>query len=224
MKLKKVLSTIMICIISLCLVACNSSNKPKVATINADDDIIMTIYAYDGVGESKFGLINLGHSFLSFENKTTETIMIGPFDLGAGETVAISSWSISEHFGIWYNTENNYIKYHDKYNGRVSVSVGLKIDCLETLNNFIKNNDNWYLTKNCTNFSVGLWNTLCEESERVSTPLIYTPSRLSKDIKSFTTYEKNRDIPVSDRFGYFDSCGNFVQFAFASSLVEVENA
>ena len=224
MRLKKILSFLVVCILSLCLTACSGNEKTRVATIESDDDIIMTIYAYDGVGESSFGLINLGHSFLSFENLTTESIMIGKYELPAGDTVAISTWSITEHFGIWYNTENNYIKYHDKYNGRVSVSAGLKLECLEKLNKFIEENDNWLPTKNCTNFSVDLWNTLCEESERVSTPLIYTPNKLSKDIKTFTTYEINREIKTSDRLGYFDKCGNFVHYAFEVSLAEVGNA
>lgn len=224
MKIRKVISAIFVCMLSLFLVACSGKDNTRVATINADDDIIMTIYAYDGAGESRFGLLNLGHSFLSFENKTTETIKIGKYDLPAGDIVTISTWSISEHFGIWYNTESNYIKYYDKYNGRFSVSVGLEVDCLDKMNKFIENNDKWLPTKNCTNFSVGLWNTLCEKEERVSTPLIYTPSKLTQDIKSFTSFEKNKEITVSDRFGYFDKCGNFVQYAFDKAVAEVENA
>ncbi len=223
MKIKSIFLTALVAIICLFSVGCTSDEK-RTATINADDDIIMTIYAYDGAGESRFGLLNLGHSFLSFENKTSETINIGRYELAAGDIVTISTWSISEHFGIWYNTESNYIKYHNKYDGRYSVSVGLKIDCLDKLAKYIKNNDEWLPTKNCTNFSVGLWNTLCDKNERVSTPLIYTPSKLTSDIKSFNTYEKNKAIPVSDRFGYYDENNNFVTLAFEKALKGGANA
>lgn len=221
MKLKKILSAIMVCVLSLFLVACGNSPKEKVATINPDDDIIMTIYAYDGAGESRFGLMNLGHSFLSFENVTEDSMMIGNYELAAGDIVTISTWCISDHFGIWYNTESNYIKYYDKYNGRFSVSVGLKKDSLDDLKKYMSKNDTWLPTKNCTNFSVGLWNTLCAKGERLKTPLIYTPGGLVKDIKSFTTFEKNKSIAVSDRFGYFDSNKNFIQYAFDKAVAEV---
>lgn len=223
MKIKKIFLSVFVMIICLFSVAC-SSEENRVATIANDDEIIMTIYAYDGAGESYFGLLNLGHSFLSFENKTTETINIGNYELPAGDIVTVSTWSISEHFGIWYNTESNYIKYHNKYDGRYSVSVGLKKDCLDKLAKFLKDNDEWLPTKNCTNFSVGLWNTLCAKNERVSTPLIYTPGKLTKDIKSFNTYEKNKYIPVSDRFGYFDKNNNFVTLAFEKALEGGDNA
>ena len=223
MKIKSIFLTALVAIICLFSAGCTNDEK-RTATINADDDIIMTIYAYDGAGESRFGLLNLGHSFLSFENKTSEAINIGRYELAAGDIVTISTWSISEHFGIWYNTESNYIKYHNKYDGRYSVSVGLKKDCLDKLAKYIKENDEWLPTKNCTNFSVGLWNTLCDKNERVSTPLIYTPSKLTSDIKSFNTYEKNKAIPVSDRFGYYDENNNFVTLAFEKALKGGANA
>ena len=205
---------VMIC----CFSMGGCSPVERVASIENDDQIIMTVYAYDGQGESRFGLLNLGHSFLSIENKSDQSIIIGNYELPKDDIVTLSTWCVSEHFGIWYNMESNYIKYHDKYNGRYSVSIGLELDKLEAINNYIKNNDTWVPTKNCTNFSVGLWNSVCDEKEKLSTPLIYTPKKLTEDIKSFNVYEYNKDIPVSDRLGYFDSSNNFVTFAFEKAL------
>ncbi len=219
MKFKKIFLSFILCFLTVVLVACSGSPMGRVATVSEDDELIMTVYAYDGKGESKFGLLNLGHSFLSFENKSDDAVFIGEFELAPNEIVTVSTWSISGHFGVWYNVENNYIKYHDKYNGRYSISIGLGLDCLDKIDKYIESNDSWLPTKNCTNFTVGLWNKLCPKKARVSTPLIYTPAKLVKDIKTFAGYEKNKAIPVSDRFGYFDSNKNFVKYAFESAVV-----
>lgn len=224
MKIKKILSLALICILSLFLSACNEVNITRIATIKDDDDILMTIYAYDGAGEKNFGLMNFGHSFLSFENLTSQSIKIGKYDLPSGDVVTLSTYPISDHFGIWYNTESNYIKYYDKYNGRVSVTVGLKMECLETLTKYMKENDKWIPTKNCTNFSVGLWNALCSEEEKVSTPLIYTPSKLAKDIKTFTSYETNKEIAINGNVGYIDKNGDYIEYLFEKATVEECNA
>lgn len=204
----------------LCLTACGGGVS-RVATISEDDDIIVTIYAYDGAGESHFGLMNLGHSFLSFENVSDSDVKIGEYILAPNDTVTISTWCVSDHFGVWYNMESNYIKYHDKYNGRYSVLMGIKADQEDTIAKYIKGNDVWRPTKNCTNFSIGLWNKLCEKGETLSTPLIYTPKKLVNDIKSFNTFEKNKEILVSDKLGYFDEHNNFITYAFEKALGEV---
>ncbi len=218
MKLKRIFLCCCICFISLFFVACRP--QERTAIIEPDDDIIVTIYAYDGAGESYFGLMNLGHSFMSFENVSSEEVKIGNFSLAPNEIVTISTWCVSDHFGIWYNMENNYIKYHDKYNGRYSVSMGIKKDAQETIAKYIQVNDVWRPTKNCTNFSVGLWNKLCDSKEKLSTPLIYTPKKLVSDIKSFPTHEQNKTIAVSDRLGYFDNTNNFVTYAFDKAVEE----
>ena len=216
MKATKIILACLLCLVTLCFAGCKS-DKNKVATVSASDDIIVSIYAYDGKGESSFGLMNLGHSFLSFENISTETVMIGDYALAPTETVTISTWCLSDHFGVWYNIESNYIKYHDKYNGRYSVSMSIKKDKLQKAKNFIDKNNTWLPTKNCTNFSIGLWNELCDKDAKLETPLIYTPKKLTDDIKRFDSYEYNKDIFVSSRLGYFDG-ETFVQFAFEKAL------
>lgn len=215
MKIKNILLCCMLCFFAVFMTACGGGTK--VTTISADDDIIVTIYAYDGAGESSFGLMNLGHSFMSFENISDSEVYIGEYALAPNDIVTISTWCVSEHFGVWYNMESNYIKYHDKYNGRYSVSMGIKKDSLNEVEKYIKNNDVWRPTKNCTNFSIGLWNMLCESGEKLDTPLIYTPKKLVQNIKRFTTFEHNKSIVASDRLGYFDDNG-FVTFAFDKAL------
>ncbi len=216
MKAFKIIYAFVLCVCSLCLVGC-SSPKTKVATVSNSDDVIVSIYAYDGKGESRFGLMNLGHSFLSFENISSETVMIGEYALAPTETVTISTWCLSDHFGVWYNIESNYIKYHDKYNGRYSVSMSIKKEKLKDAKTFISKNNTWLPTKNCTNFSIGLWNKLCEKDAKLETPLIYTPKKLTDDIKRFETHEFNKEIFVSSKLGYFNN-GEFVEFAFEKAL------
>ncbi len=216
MKYKRLLLCFMVCFVTLFLTACGGGSLT--ATISPDDDIIVTIYAYDGAGESRFGLMNLGHSFLSFENVSSSDVKIGEYTLAPNEIVTVSTWCVSDHFGVWYNMESNYIKYHDKYNGRYSVSMGVKENAQEIIAKYISQNDTWRPTKNCTNFSIGLWNKLCESGEKLNTPLIYTPKKLVNNIKRFTSCEYNKSITASERLGYFDEAKNFVTYAFEKAL------
>lgn len=188
----------------LFVTACSGDERVYSADISDTDDIILSIFTYDGKGESGYGLMNLGHSFLSFENISGESIIVGDRQVSPGETISLGLWSIKAHFGVWYNMESNYIGSCDKYNGRGSVSIGITADEMEKINEFIHSHDIWTPFHNCSNFAINLWNTVASETETLSTPIIYTPSKLMSQLKLFDSFETNREIITEDRFSYYD--------------------
>lgn len=209
---------LMLLILPLCIVGCDKSRDYS-ASIDADDKVKLTLFTYDGKGESHFGLMNLGHSFLSVENISDEDIIVGKMTLGAGEEIALGTWSVKAHFGLWYNLEGNYTKAYRKYDGRISVSIGLTLDDLDKVNEYIKDNDHWGVYKNCSYFALNLYNLVASESEHIDTPLIYTPGYIAGIIKKFDTCETNKVIHCEDKFGYFDG-DEYIEYSFSEGIDE----
>lgn len=212
--MKKIFGILLICIIisSLTLVACGSNNDRTYSLSISDGDVAkLSLFIFDGDGEGKLGLMNLGHAFLSIENISDEPIHILTKNINAGETISFGTWSILQHFGVWYNVESNYIVQHDKYNGRLSITIGVNSEDIEILSKFISTHDRWNPICNCSNFALNLWNTVAESSEKIDKPLIYTPSYIAGEVKKFDGYEINKVIPTEDTLGYFDG-STYVSF------------
>ena len=74
-RLKAILLVLMI---SFCTIisACSGGNKDYKVNIYEDDIAYITLFAYSGKDESNWGLINLGHAFLSIENISNNPITI----------------------------------------------------------------------------------------------------------------------------------------------------
>lgn len=203
--MKKFLSFFILIMIACVVFASCSVNTPKHKTsVTSSDVALLTLFTFDGKKESKFGLFNLGHSFLSVENISSETITIGKVEVAPNETISIGTWSIKAHFGVWYNVESNYIKDYNKYDGRISITAGISSEDTEKMNNFILAHDYWSPINNCSNFALNLWNTVAEEDEELVRPFIYSPSKIAKALKNFEGYETNREIKTSDKFFYMD--------------------
>lgn len=204
--MKKIFGILLICILiisSISLVACKDKNRDYSLKIEDGDIAKLSLFTFNGDGEGKLGLMNLGHAFLSIENISDETITLLDKDIDAGETIAIGTWSILEHFGVWYNVESNYIVQHNKYDGRLSITIGIDDEDISTLCEFISTHDRWNPLFNCSNFALNLWNTVAENSEKIDKPLIYTPSYIAEEMKKFEGFEKNKAIPTEDTMGYF---------------------
>ena len=203
--MKKFLSFFILIMIACVVFASCSVNTPKHKTsVTSSDVALLTLFTFDGKKESKFGLFNLGHSFLSVENISSETITIGKVEVAPNETISIGTWSSKAHFGVWYNVESNYIKDYNKYDGRISITAGISSQDTEKMNKFILAHDYWSPTNNCSNFALNLWNTVAEEDEELVRPFIYSPSKIAKALKNFEGYETNREIKTSDKFFYMD--------------------
>lgn len=203
--MKKYLSCFILIMLSCFIFASCNVDTPKHKTSVASTDVaLLSIFTFDGKKESKYGLFNLGHSFLSVENTSLDTITVGKVELAPNETITIGTWSIKAHFGVWYNVESNYIKDCNKYDGRISITAGISTEDLKKMNNFILSHDYWSPTNNCSNFALNLWNTVAEKDEELIRPFIYSPSKIAKALKNFDGYETNREIITSEKFFFFD--------------------
>lgn len=208
----------MLTLMPLAFFGCDKG-KEYMAVIDEGDKIKLTLFTYDGRGESHFGLMNLGHSFLSIENMFSENIVVGKMTLEPSEEIALGTWSVKAHFGLWYNLESNYSKAYRKYDGRISISIGLTLEDLDKVNKFIEDNDYWGVYKNCSYFALNLFNLVASDSEYIDTPLIYTPSYIANIVKQFDTYETNKVIHSKDKFGYFDG-NDYVEYSFSEGIYE----
>lgn len=201
--LKKFCLILVLVVCLLPLWGCSSSNREYKTSISAQDVAKLSLFTYDGKSESVFGLPNLGHSFLSIENISEENFKIGNRIVAPNETIALGTWSIQAHFGVWYNVESNYISEYDKYNGRVSITTGINLEDIVVINEYISKNDNWSPLDNCSNFALGLWNGIAEDSEKIEIGLIKTPKKIAIELAKFDSYEINKEIITDTKFNYY---------------------
>ena len=189
-------------ILVLTIFMCSCTPSKVVITPIEDGVATLSIVSFDGSSESVFGLMNLGHAFIAIENNTSEDMMVGKYTLKSGRSVTIGTWSIAEHFGIWYNVENNYIEYCNKYDGRVSLSKEINAGDLDKINKFISTHDSWGVLKNCGYFATNLWNEVAKDGEILKVGK--TPTSICKVITNSDNYEKNIKLVVGGEMGYFD--------------------
>ena len=215
--MKKFLSLILI-ISSLILhssvfFACKNNVEDRVySTVAHDEDIAyITLYTFDGKSESKWGLMNLGHAFIGIENISDEIISIYGYDINPNKSITLGTWSIWKHWGVWFNVESNYIRLHDKYNGRISITTGISLEDIDSLNEYVSERDKWSFLNNCSNFALNLWNTIAEDSEYIYKPVIYTPSYLTEQIKIFKNHQYNKKIETTEVIGFFDD-DKFIEY------------
>lgn len=187
----------------LLLCSC-SAEKNRETVIKSDDIALLTIFTFDGKKESTLGLMNLGHSFLSIENISSDVIEVGKKEIQAGETVAIGTWSIQAHFGVWYNVESNYIADYNKYDGRLSITTGISLDDIDKISAFIDTHDYWNPLHNCSYFALNLWNEVVEPSEQLNKLFIYSPSGIASQLRNFVSVEENRELITEQKFHYYD--------------------
>ena len=209
-KLFTFLFILIVCVMPI--IGCGNS-KDYSAEIKEGDIALLSIFAFDGKSESKWGLMNLGHAFLSIENVSDDKLDILDYSLDSGKTICVGTWAIKDHFGVWYNVESNYFDTYNKYDGRVSVTISLSTEELDKLCSFISKNDRWNPLNNCSKFAMHAWNIVATESERLIKPIIYTPSNIVSQLKMFDNYEINRPMITDKKFGYFSS-SQFVSFGF----------
>ena len=205
--MKKIALFLILIVCGIFISACNNPTREYKAIIKSDDVALLSIFTYDGKGESVFGLMNLGHSFLSIENVSDEPIYLSEKKINPGETVAFGTWSILDHFGVWYNVESNYISDYNKYDGRLSVTQSVSSEDISVITEYIKNHDYWTPLTNCSCFALNLWNSVSDTAEKLDASLIYTPSQIAEQLKNFNTFETNRAIVTEKTFGYFKDGG-----------------
>ena len=187
------------------LFACKKESRDYSANISESDIALLTLFTHDGKSEYKYGLFDLGHTFFSIENLTNNNLKLSKMTIKPNSTISFGTWPVLEHFGVWYNLESNYIAQHDRFNGRLSITIGINNEDINSISQFIENNDRWTPIHNCAYFAVNIWNMVATNSEYISKTLIYTPDFIAKEIRNFDNYEINKEIKTSDIIGYFDN-------------------
>lgn len=97
------------------------------------------------------------HMFLYFENLSDETLKVGRYNLGKGETVSVGTFGFSAPggFGLYYNTECTRSVFSS---GLMAKSTLLTKAQLEKVNKKITNYNYWDPIFNCTHFAISAWN------------------------------------------------------------------
>lgn len=158
-----------------------------------------------GDGTSNFGV----HAFITVKNNSSSNIDVGKLTaIAPGKTVSLGTWgNKTEHKGLWYNLESYFVYKSAAYSGRVSISYGLNSTQLNTLNNFITNNDSWSKLSNCSTFASKAWNSIASTDYKVSAGVPNTPKKLANDIKSKWSFEYLTKAPVPWNYSVYYASG-----------------
>jgi len=99
--------------------------------------------------------------------------------------------------------ESNYIKEHNKYSNRVSLTIGIKQQDIDILNEYFDKNDIWTPINNCSKFALGAWNLVAEESEQINNKLVVSPSYLVEEICKFNEFVNTKEIITNNTIKYY---------------------
>ena len=111
------------------------------------------------------------------------------------EMITFSVWAVSDLPGLLFNLEEAYISTYDRYVGRKSLSVNIGEPQLKIIEAYIDQKDKWSLGKNCSYWSVRLWNEVVDEAFELKTQtLFYTPKRLERSFCEFDCVEADKDF------------------------------
>ena len=206
---KKVLFLPLFCLlIAACVIAPDlRSCAAQTETVSsASDGLLFSITTFDGKSESEPFVKCLGHTWLSLENQTGHSVFLKEQELRPGESVTFSVWAISDHYGVVFNLEPAFIRDFGRYAGRESLSVGICESQLGVIEDYIDSNDRWTLGKNCSYWSVQLWNAVVEKTYRLEMKtLVYTPKKLRKSLREFSASETDMDFPCAGGIWFYQN-------------------
>ena len=202
--MKKYIIAFLILIMSVfTLSGCKEENRERLLYISSDDTALLSLFSDDGSSESNFFLQNYGHAFISVTNTSTSAFMVGDRNVEPNETITVGLWNVFQHSGIWYNLESNYIKEHNKYNKRVSITIGIDNNDINTISSLIKEKDRWTPLYNCSKFALDAWNLVAEQSEKINAKFIMSPSYLVNEICKFQEHEKVKELVTDENIRFY---------------------
>ena len=202
--IKRFLAVILILFAVVAISGCSKEDK-RVRSLNvsSDDIALLTLFSDNGKEDSFFLARNYGHTFLSITNKSENAFVVGDMEVSPNSTITIGLWSVLEHFGVWYNLESNYIKEHNKYSERVSITIGITKEDISEINDIIKKNNTWTPWYNCSCFALDIWNNVATDSEKITKSMFVSPGYLVKEIKKFDAHEKGRICEANTPIRYY---------------------
>lgn len=179
------------------LTACKKKER-KINKEEPTDELALTIYSDNGKNDGAFLVKSFGHAFLALKNNTSSPINLYGYSLPSGDEITFGAWGIDDNYGIWFDLESQYYNNCGRYKGVVSVTSYIDISKLDIINDFIKNNDDWRLTKNCVYFAQNIWDLVVDKNEVINHVTRNQPSKLYKRIKEFDSYEVDRPMVKHD--------------------------
>jgi hypothetical protein len=189
---------------SYSLDAISQETAENIAALASDGIATLTIFAdptSSTIGSSGLSYDLGTHAFITVKNISTANITVGRLSgIAPGKTVSVGTWgNKSEHKGLWYNLESYFVYKNSAYSGRVSYSLTLTSTTLDSLTAYIKSNDYWSNTTNCSSFAAGAWNSAAGSTDKISAGIPNTPKKLANNIKSKwpTQYKTGLSVPYN---------------------------
>lgn len=183
-------------VLFLCLYADFNSYTDRTRTIPKDSTgLVFSITTYDGETEKEPFIPCFGHSWISVENQTGHSVSLIDYEIQDGELLTFSIWAITGHRGVYFNLEADFIRQFGRYDGRQSLSVCVDESRLAVIEDYIRKNDSWTFSMNCSRWAAELWNAVADEAFELKTQtLVYTPKRLLKSFGEFDCVESDMDF------------------------------
>lgn len=156
---------------------------------------------------------------------------MGGLNVGPGHEITFGVWGskpdgyttdpdIGWHKGIWYNLESYLINNYNDMRGRVSLTMYLTMENVNTINDLIKNNDTWWPHINCSTFATKVWNSVAPAGWIMSaeSPNLHidSPVYLCVSIQSKDGWQLNRAVANTVPIGYLKG-DKFVSVKFSPS-------
>lgn len=161
---------------------------------NNSENIFFSISAFDGKNESKPFMKSLGHAWVSISNQSGHSIKLNDYEICNNELLTISVWALTNHKGVAFNLEPEFINKCNRYNGYVSLTTSINEADLKIIENYIASYDDWTFNRNCSHWSLDLWNTVVNDDCKLKTQtMIYTPKRVKNSIEEFQNIEYDMD-------------------------------
>lgn len=205
----------------LCCTVSVSAIEPRITFVGT-----FTIFSSNDEDNSSFSI--KGHAFVSFKNTSTLQIKIGGLNVNPGHEITIGTWgnmpanhkilpNQTWHKGIWYNLESYLANEEKAFSNRVSLTMGVTINDVRTINSVISKSDSWSPTNNCSSFATKIWNSIASSKLKLSAGNPNTPKSLSTNIKLISGYQSNRAIMNMRPIGYVNSNGSFASVTISAN-------
>lgn len=155
-------------LLSVCAAAlglwCSAAAGKTARTLPCEEEgLILSITTFDGKSESKPFLKCFGHTWIGLDNRTGHTVYLKDRAIPDGEMVTFSVWAVSGLSGLLFDLEPYYIANYGRYSGRLSLSTNIGEEQLKVIEDYMEQHDKWTVNKNCSYWSVHLWNAVVDE-------------------------------------------------------------
>jgi hypothetical protein len=187
-------------LLSVCAAAlglwCSAAAGKTARTLPCEEEgLILSITTFDGKSESKPFLKCFGHTWIGLDNRTGHTVYLKDRAIPDGEMVTFSVWAVSGLSGLLFDLEPCYIANYGRYSGRLSLSTNIGEEQLKVIEDYMEQHDKWTVDKNCSYWSVHLWNAVVgEEAALKIRGFVCTPEKIEQAFSAFDCVEVNKDF------------------------------